>query len=97
MKYVSQVDNKVTNIFAMDEGILIEFSRVHMPSFKDIIDTASSGTFRSSKAANSQPSKFILTRLFICKFELSAICRFQASIRRNSGPCFTMDRQRRNF
>ena len=40
MKYVSQVENKITNIFALDEGILLEFSTVHMPTFGEIMEKA---------------------------------------------------------
>jgi hypothetical protein len=36
MKYVSQVENSVSNIFVMNEGIIIEFNVVHMPTYAEI-------------------------------------------------------------
>ncbi len=41
MKYVSQVENKITGIFALDEGILLEFSTVHMPTLDEIMEKVS--------------------------------------------------------
>ena len=38
MKYVSQVENQVSNIFVMNEGILIEFTIQQMPTFQEIKD-----------------------------------------------------------
>ena len=53
MKYVCQVENKVTSIFALDEGILIEFTIQHMPSYLDIKDSISFKT--QSEAGRTKP------------------------------------------
>lgn len=54
MKYVSQVENKVTNIFVLNEGILVEFCTLQMPAYSDIKEQflfKGEGQMREEKSA----------------------------------------------
>lgn len=64
MKYVSQVENKVTNIFALDEGIILEFSTVHMPTFAEIIEKASYQAMEAENRKIKSKGSLIITQAF---------------------------------
>ena len=63
MAYISQVENQVSNIFVMDEGIIIEFSTVYMPTYQEIRNKSHASIEEySSKTPAKQPSTILITQ-----------------------------------
>jgi hypothetical protein len=59
MKYVSQVENEVSNIFALNEGIILEFNTRQMLDYSEIRDRQA---YRSPDAMEVE-AKVVLSSL----------------------------------